>query len=42
MVKHLKLLHSHKLGVDVKECVTEMTGKKKEKAKGEQMHEKSP
>lgn len=31
MVKHLKLLKSHKLGVDAKECVTEMTGKKREK-----------
>lgn len=31
MVKHVKLLKSHKLGVDVKECVTEMTGKKRQR-----------
>lgn len=42
MVKHLKLLQTHKLGVDGKECVTEMAGKKRDEGKGEQMLGKNP
>lgn len=42
MVKHLKLLQTHKLGVDGKECVTEMAGKKRDEGKGEQMLGKKP
>lgn len=28
-MKHLKLLQPHKLGADMKKCVTEMTGKQR-------------